>query len=191
MQAEFIAQIEPFWVGMDNQCVLLFTPPFLNFPLTSHRRMDISGFLKVDKFVYVVLLGEPPYGMSSVLMESSHEIVCHADIHDPVVPVGENIDEVLVLPHHETLTLRRTHSVSLCVISTNGRNLFGFLNFKISRFARNDKEDGRNDSMVIAPHQSRLVLSGTTGLSSGVLLPKFSHHGIGINQFDLPTFHLL
>jgi len=153
--------------------------------------MDISGFLKVDKFVYVVLLGEPPYGMSSVLMESSHEVVCHADIHDPVVPVGEDIDEVLVLSHHETRILRRTHSVSLCVISTNGRNLFGLLNFKISRFARNDKEDARNDCMVIAPHQSRLVFSGTTGLSSGVLLPKFSHHGIGINQFDLPTFHLL
>lgn len=161
MQAEFIAQITPFWVGLDNQCVLLFTPPFLNFPLASHRRMDISGFLEVDKFVYVVLFGEPPYGMSSVLMESSHEVVCHADIHDPVVPVGEDIDEVLVLPHH-----------------------WKFPRGQISRFAR-------NDSMVIAPHQSRLVFSGTTGLSSGVLLPKFSHHGIGINQFDLPTFHLL
>lgn len=184
MQAEFIAQIEPFWVGLDNQCVLLFTPPFLDFPLTSHRRMDISGFLEVDKFVYVVLFGEPPYGMSSVLMESSHEVVCHADIHDPVVPVGEDIDEVLVLLHHETRIHRRTHGVSLCVISTNGRNLFGLLNFKISRFARNDRR-------VIAPDQSRLVFSGTTGLSSGMLLPQFSYHGIGVNQLNLTTLNLL
>jgi hypothetical protein len=35
-----------------------------------------------------------------VFIEASHEVVGYADIHDLIVPVGEEVDEVLVLSHH-------------------------------------------------------------------------------------------
>ena len=44
---------------------------------------------------------------------------------------------------------------------------------------------------TVLPPQLRIVLPDATGVSSGVLLPKFSHHGIGVNQFDFPTIDLL
>lgn len=61
--------------------------------------MHIAGFLKVNEFGYVILFGKPLYVVSPVLMDTSHEVVGHAHVHDPVVPIGEEVDVVAVVSH--------------------------------------------------------------------------------------------
>lgn len=123
LPTEVMTWVAPFRVGPENQRVFLLTPPFFDFLLAGNRSMNIGGFLKVDKLMHIVLFSESPDGASCVLIEPPHEVVRHADIHYLVVPVGEDIDVVAVSLHHWMVPCG-----------------------KISRCARNDKWEGRNES---------------------------------------------
>jgi hypothetical protein len=101
--AQVLAEVAPFRVGLDYQSVFLLPPPFLDFLLAGDGSMDVTGFLEIHELVNVVFLREAFYGVSSVLVDAAHEVVGHADIHDFVVPVGEEVDEIVVLSRQRFL----------------------------------------------------------------------------------------
>ena len=57
-------------------------------------RKHITGFLKVNEFVYVVFLGKPFNQLVFMLIDPAFKVVCHADVHHLMVPVGQDIDVI-------------------------------------------------------------------------------------------------
>ena len=94
------AEIAPFRVSPDNQFILLFPPPFLDFLFARDCSIHVGRLLEVDELVHIVLFRETFDGFGLVLVDTTNKVVSHADVHDLVVPVGEEIDKIAMLLCH-------------------------------------------------------------------------------------------
>ena len=133
-EGEIFRQIPPCGIGLFDQLIFLFSAPALDLFLSGNGREDVRGVFEVDQLVDVVPCREALRRVGFVLMQPTLKVVGDAHVHDFVVPVGEQVNEVLVGMGHRTP-----------VISTGGRNLgvvaAGVVG-KIPHCVRDDRERG-------------------------------------------------
>jgi len=99
--ANVFTEVPPLRVGLNDQLVLLFSPPFLDFFLAVYRCSDVRCFFEINQFVYIVFLREAFDSLGFVFIHTTHQIVGHADVHHFVVPVGEEVHEVAMFTGHK------------------------------------------------------------------------------------------
>jgi hypothetical protein len=105
----------------------------------------------IYQLVHVIFLGKSIHELVFMLVETAFEVVGHADVHDFIVPIGEDVDVEVVVSHQTSQSLSFRAS-SRTYVREPARNLFASL-AKISprllpRFTRSSAR--RNDKAGIS-----------------------------------------
>ena len=83
-----------------------------------------------------------------MFIHSALYAIGHSDVHDLVIPIGQEVDIVAVFPNHRVVPCEK---ISPC---------------------------GRNDSMVISPRWLQPVFHDATEPVSGMFLSQFSRYRV-------------
>ena len=81
----------PFGILLFYQCNFPRTRPLLEVLLALQRIADRVVLLEVNQPRYLMLLREPFDYLFAMLVYTSHEIVCHADIQRSIPLTGEDV----------------------------------------------------------------------------------------------------
>jgi hypothetical protein len=76
------------------------SPPFLDFFFSRYRAIHVRRFFEVNELIDVILLGESFDQFVFVFIETPHDIVSHSNVHDPVIPVGHQVDVIAFFSGH-------------------------------------------------------------------------------------------
>src|SRR3954453_14800170 len=95
------AQGVPFGVRLVNQRDLLRPRPFLQLRFTSQSRMHMSVMLLEHELRTAVCRRKVRAGALAVLGDPASHTVCHADVQDRVVSIGDDVYPKVVITRHD------------------------------------------------------------------------------------------
>ena len=91
-----LAQILPGGIHGFDESVLFRTRPALELLFPLDGGADVARGFIIDQFVDVISLGKTLRKSLLMLIKSALEIVRDADVHDLVVPVGQDVHKIVV-----------------------------------------------------------------------------------------------
>ena len=89
-------ELHPAGVEGFDQGVFLLAVPLFDLKLPGTGGGFVRLALEVNELVAVVAAGEVLFPIAAVLPETALQVAGGADIHDPVRPVGEDVDAEIV-----------------------------------------------------------------------------------------------
>ena len=91
-----LAEIKPIGILCLHKCIFLCPCPAFQLFFPGNRGTDIAGHLIIHQLIHMILFRKSIYEMVFMLIQAAFQIVRHADIHDPIVPVRENVHIIAV-----------------------------------------------------------------------------------------------
>ena len=91
-----LAEIQVLRIHLLYQGVFFRARPVLQLLFTCQRGMNVAGLLEIHKLMDMVFFCEAVYEFVFVLVQTAFKVVCYPDVHDLVVPIGKDINIVVV-----------------------------------------------------------------------------------------------
>jgi hypothetical protein len=94
-RGNFWIEVIPIWIGLLDQSYLPGSIPFLQALLSPDRGFDIVVRFVIDKAMNGILFAETRELTRAMLVTSSNQIICHADIERSSYSACKDVDPVI------------------------------------------------------------------------------------------------